>query len=277
MEKNFVKNLSKISGAKLVSSIIVVMIVLFYLRPLGLPVPVSETTQSFYDAIEDLPDGSVVGVQCILTDTGFAEQKGGIAAILTHLFDKSITLVFFSVYQPTSPPLVDKSISMVPKDIVEKNVYGEDYVVYGFVGGEEQSLTAIGNNVWDIYPMDQYGTPTEDIPLMENVREASDFDLVVILNAWFPASEASVRQWDQTFNVPIVLAVDAAQFMALQPYYPEQVNGLIFGVRGGAEYEILIQRPGTSIAFTDAMSGMAILLTIALVAGNIVKGKKEEM
>ena len=274
--QDIMQKLRNISETKLLAIIIGAMIIFLYVRPIGLPIPISDTTQSFYDAIENLPEGSVVAVQCILTPTGYAEQKGGLIAILTHLFSKELKLVFFSVYQASSPPLVEEVISLVPEDLINAREYGKDYVIYGFVAGEEQSLTAIGNNFWDVYPVDSRGTPTDQLSMMENIQDATDFDIILSLSAWFPAAESSVRQWGQTFSKSVIMAVDAAQYMALMPYYPDQIEGVIFGVRGGAEYETLIGKPGVSISFTDAISGMAILLTLALIVGNVVTLNKNK-
>lgn len=260
---------SKISADKILSIILGSMVVVFYVMPVGLPVPISSTTEAFYDTVEGLPDDSVVAIQCIFTATGYAEQKGQILATLSHLFSRPIKLVFFSLWVTESPPLVDLAIDLVPKEIIDQRTYGEDYVVYGYVAGEEQSMTAVGTDIWNVYPLDGGGTPTTDLLMMHDIHSADDFDILVYIGAMFPASEASIRQWGQTFKLPILMAVDAANYMALMPYFPQQVLGILNGVRGGAEYEILIKRPGPSAAFTDAISGMAIIFTVALIVGNI--------
>lgn len=269
-KKTMTERLVKVSGAKWLCLIIGIMVMFFYVRPIGFPVPISQTTKSFYDAIEALPENSVVGIQNVLTPTGYAEQKGQVIAIYTHLFARPLKLVFFNVWVATSPPIVATAMELVPRDVLQKRQYGKDYVIYGYVAGEERSMAAIGNNFWDAYPVDTAGTPTSSIPMMSGIRTAKDFAIIVHICAMFPSTDAAIRVWIQTFKVRVVMAVDSSNYMALMPYYPAIVPGILNGVRGGAEYEILIKRPGPSLAFTDAISGMAVILIGALFVGNVL-------
>ena len=49
-KKTITERLVKASGAKWLCLIIGIMVVFFYVRPIGLPVPISQTTKSFYDS-----------------------------------------------------------------------------------------------------------------------------------------------------------------------------------------------------------------------------------
>lgn len=48
-----------------------------------------------------------------------------------------------------------------------------------------------------------------------------------------------------------------------------QLKGLVVGLRGGGEYEKLINKPGEATAGLDAISTTHILIFICVILGNI--------
>ena len=73
-----------------------------------------------------------------------------------------------------------------------------------------------------------------------------------------------------SYRTPIVMGTGSVSVPGEMPYYASgQYKGLLAGLRGAAEYELLTGYPGSAILGMDAQSA-AHFLVIALIAiGNI--------
>jgi hypothetical protein len=67
-----------------------------------------------------------------------------------------------------------------------------------------------------------------------------------------------------------MLAFDGSFYQGMLPYFPAQIAGLLPGVRGGAEYEILIDQPGVNLIQSDALSLGHMIVIISVIIGNTV-------
>jgi hypothetical protein len=116
---------------------------------------------------------------------------------------------------------------------------------------------------------DLYGTPVEEIPMMENIRTWKDVALIIETTNSGPDVEGLLRQWKSPYGTPIAINVGSVMAPALIPYYPHQVLAVIIGNRGGSEYEKLIGKPGPGLASLDAVSTSHLLVIIFILIGNI--------
>jgi len=238
-----------------------------FLLPLGLPVPVTQSTRAVYDTIESVPAGSKV-LFCWDTTSGVYAELGpqGIA-VLQHLVSKSAKIYAVGFANEESQTLVE--MQMRPKVDMSGKKYGEDYVNLGFYAGTEVSMAAFASDVQKLVRKDYYGTPVESIPMMKQVSTARDFSLLVLI-AGGEQMATYLRQFHAPYKIKFVAGTQAVLYPTWLPYVSSgQVAGLLNGLVAAAEYEILIRKFGVGVASADALS-MSHLLIVAFIAlGNM--------
>ena len=83
----------KLDARKIIYIVLAIVTAFPYIYPLGIPVAISKTTNSFYNKLESLPEDSVV-VYSIDVGLGmFTELGPGTIAVAQHLLDLPIKLI----------------------------------------------------------------------------------------------------------------------------------------------------------------------------------------
>ncbi len=146
-------------------------------------------------------------------------------------------------------------------------VYGTDFVNMGFLAGGETALAAYARNVKAAFPTDWRGNNTAQLPILQRIDDMSDVDLYVFFTD--DSAEAWVRQISQ-YRIPIIAGLITVTAPQAQPFLQsKQLAGLLAGLRGAAEYENLMQKPGAASAGMDAQSMGHLLLILFILLGNI--------
>jgi hypothetical protein len=93
-----------------------------------------------------------------------------------------------------------------------------------------------------MYTTDSDGTAINSIPMMRDVRNLTDFDLIVGIGSGFPGVKEWIQFAGDRGDIPITAGVTAVEAPLLYPYYPKQLRGLMGGLQGAAEYEAELVR-----------------------------------
>ena len=129
----------------------------------------------------------------------------------------------------------------------------------------------MGKNFREVFPTDMNGTPIDELPIMNGIRNFNNISFVCS----FSAGDPGIKQWVQithdTFGKPVTGGVTGVSAPGILPYVNQQkqLNGLLAGLKGAAEYEYLINSPGTATAGMDAQSLAHLLIIIFIVIGNV--------
>lgn len=239
------------------------------IRPIGLPMAIVDTTVQAYEEIDKLQPGSRVFMSFDCSPGGAAELEPVAYAVLAHFLEKDI-----KVYGTTSVPeaisLTNRGLEFYEKDGRD---YGKDYVNLGYFAGGENAVAALSENFRSVFTSDINGTPIDQIDMMREVKNMNDMDMVVSINSG-PGGNATVDVWVRqvavVYDVPVILAVTAVQEPSTMPYLQsKQIKGLLGGLRPGAEYEMLLDRPGHAVAMMDAQSIAHIAILVFILLGNI--------
>jgi len=259
--------------------LMMILIIIPVVYPLGIPIPISKYTKEVHDYIENLPSGSIVVVAAQVDVALWPEEETFARALFWQLSKRPLKYVIIN-FGVDSPMLVETALEYIKinEDFPEKK-YGEDYVLMGYLAGEDTAYAAFCTDAHKVYKTDYYGTPIEQLPIMQELKQASDIDLLIHITG--SDADAPVRQFVSTFHVPYIAAPTIGWVPTYMPYYDAgQLTGLIAGISGGAEYELLVGRPGSGLAITDALS-IAFIYTIGLaILGNIQylrERRKEEV
>lgn len=247
--------------------LVAVVVALPMLKPVGLPIDISGGVRQSYDFIESLPDGITVLMIFDATPTVFMDVGATGTAFLEQAFRKNMNVINVCFKTEAIECFPKALAALGRKDLV----YGADYVDLGLIPGEETGQAALAMGIHAVSPLDRYGKKLSEIPLTANVRSVGDIGLVLSMSGGNPGTESVVRQIGSRFPVPIVSGCtsgDATKIWVLRD--SGLVKGVVPGIKGGAEYEQLIQRPGYGTSSMDSMSGISLYVVGLLVVGNVM-------
>jgi hypothetical protein len=237
------------------------------LLPVGIPLKVSQPVKDFYQKIEQLPAGVTVLLSCDYDPAAKAEIYPMNVAILRHLFDRNIKIVLISLWEG-GPPMAERAVKEVTGEY--DKIYGLDYVNLGFKEGREATMVAMGQHLRKTFPTDYYRTPIDSIPLLADMTDYSDFELLISLTAGYPGGREYAKYVQPRFNIPLVCAVVATGVPFLMPYYQsEQISGLLTGIIGGAEYEELVGSIGWATRAMGPLTIGHLMIIVFIVLGNL--------
>ncbi len=251
---------------RIVFILVALAVIIPSLLNVSFPITVSQPTRSTYEYIEAMPAGSTLMIGFNYGPSSFAELHPMAKAVLHHCFRKKIRVIGMTLLAEGAT-LGDKMLKGVAEETGA--VYGEDYVYLGFRPGATQVLLGMGTAIDSVYEADYAKTPLAEIPMMADITNYEQIDLVLDL-----ASGSSTEWWviytNTRYNQQIAAGVTGVIVSQMYPYLQtKQLIGLMPGLLGAAEYEKLIGKPAKG---TEGMSiqSFAHLLVVALVIlGNI--------
>ena len=242
---------------------LVIMIAIPVFIPIGIPISINKNSRDFYNTIEALPIGSGVLFDMAFGAAMYTEQGYSAEAVMTHLLSKGLKVVIVS-----SAPGIQVYISLLDK-VAKRYQYGTDYVNLGYIPGREIMVASLATDLWATAGTDVYGTSLSQFPIMARFHRVTDFSLLILADSDTDMPFAWLRQWFAPYNIYVLAIYYGALGSLMLPYYPAQVKGYLLSIRGGAEYELLINRPGAAIQGLD-QNNLSGLYTIAvIVLGNI--------
>lgn len=249
------------------------LLVLFpLLFPLSLPLFVSPPVREFYQAIQNVPDGSTVLVSCDYDPGARPELVPMTKTLMRHLWDKHCKVVI-TVLWNGGPGLVDLVVRQVMAEPKYRHIrYGVDWINLGYKAGNEAVMVLMGQGVVNAFPNDYTGHPTRDFPIMREVRDYSSFPLMVSLSAGYPGTKEWVQQVQGRFHLPMIAGVTAVSAPEFYPYLQtHQLRGLLGGMAGAAEYEKIRGEKGPASQGMDAQSLAHVFVAICILLGNVVQ------
>jgi hypothetical protein len=170
--------------------------------------------------------------------------------------------------------------------------YGIDYVNLGYRPGSEAVVKGIASDIPTLYTIDVKGTSINEIPMMTDIINITDFDLVFSLSAGFPGATEWVQFGCDPNNIPLSTGLTSVMVTDILPYVDSgQIKGILAGMPGAAEYESLVDaelqkmgitgKPGKATSMMAAQSIAHVIIVIFIIFGNITyyltrKNKRKE-
>jgi hypothetical protein len=255
---------------RIIYVVLFVALALPLLMPLGLPLtPQSEARQAF-ERVEQLKDGGRVLFSIDYSTGSVSELEPGAAAILTHLLRKQIKVV--AVTSTDQGALLAERLLERIYGAAGKQ-YGTDYVNLGFFGGGETGLAATTENIRGIYQKDFRGNGLDSLALMKELKDITGYEMAFSINngpSGGASTDAWVRQVKTGHATPLVMSVAATMGPAAFPYLRgNQMDGLLVGLRGGADYEALLGYVGDARKGMDALSVAHVVIILTILLGNL--------
>ena len=233
--------------------------------------PVSREVQMAAAALEKIPDGALVLYSCDYDPPSAPElQPMAVTAFKVGL-RKKWRMVIIGLW-PQGPQQANMALNTALADSRFANTKlteGVDYVNLGFQSGNEAVIQKMGSDIPTTFPRDYRGIPVEQIPIMRGIKNLGNFDYVINISAGYPGTREWVQFGVDRFKVKMISGSTAVQTTEMFPYVGRQLDGLVGGMRGAAEFEQTTSNPGLALRFMVGQSVAHIIVILFIVLGNV--------
>ncbi len=236
------------------------------LVPIGLPIKITPEVRNVYDRIDALKPGEIIMLDFGYDPSTAAELEPMAMAMLRHAFSKDLR-VLACCLSSTGVTLAESELETVAREY--QKVYGEDYLYLGYQPYPGIVIMTMGENFRTPFPLDYRGKPLDDYPLMKGVRNYDNVAMVFTVNA-----TSGIDYWIiyGQGRYKFQLGLGSAAVMATNYYQylqSGQLFGIISGLRGAAEYEILVDKGDVARKGMDVQSVAHALIIAFIVLGNV--------
>ncbi|MEA1985959.1 MAG: hypothetical protein U9N76_00540 [Candidatus Marinimicrobia bacterium] len=279
----FLENLDKIDR-RYIFLIIAIVVMLPLIFPLGLPVEPTNLTIDAFDAVNKIPKDDKVLVSFDYGPSTKPEIHPMAIAVLRHLFTNGNRVIITCLWPDGLFMARDALEQVAHKEFDLK--YGVDYVNLGYRPGNEAVIKGITRSFPANFTVDSKGTEIKKIPLMDGMQSLKDVGFIFSLSAGYPGSKEWVQYASDPLKITSSTGVTSIQVNEILPFVKsEQLNGIVAGMPGAAEYEQLLVKNGihptigTAGKSMDAQSIAHLVIVLFIIIGNIsyfAKRKKEK-
>ena len=247
-----------------------------YIRPIGLPVSIAETSYALYNFIEKLGPNDVAVMAIEFGVSAWSECLPGFVAVSKHLVMRGVKIIYWCVGYTDCDLTMEAVMARIPQLKGPGQPagpgdykYGVDWVYMGYIAGGETTVAQLADDIRQVLRADKYGTPIDQIPLFQNVRNAKDIK-IVIDSTTGDYGDYYVRQWRIRYGTAVAEIGIAMNYSTFMAYYQAGLAvGALKGIRGAAEYEKLIGQLGEATTSLDALNVSHLLVIIAIIMANL--------
>jgi glycerophosphoryl diester phosphodiesterase len=257
-----------------------------FLRPIGLPVSITPSTQAYYDGLKTIQPGDVVVLSINSGVSAWGDCLPAMVASVHQVHDQGGKLIVWSIGYNDVDLTWAKIKEKLP-DVFSTWQEGIDYAYFGYCPSQETNVALLRDNIRAVYPKDVRGFSTDDLPLMKDINDASKIKFVMSSDTG-DAQMYYIRQWKNgdvnylgTGKPPLIAEMGIAMNKSgdMVYYLSGDEFGLVAGSRGAAELEALTGFKGDATVTMDSISVSHVLLVLAIILANVsmlaLRGKKK--
>ena len=244
-----------------------IMVVIPFIFPANFPISTTPEARMLFDAVEALPDSSVVFLVFDYYPSTIAECEPMTIAALHHFFRKDCKVITLSNIPLGGPSMAERVTRTMAEEY--NKVYGVDFVNLGYKANYVAVMSGMGTSIESIFPADNSGTPLSKLPLMQTVHNYDDISFLFEV-----ADNATADYWVSIVNAQYGLPMGCGTTAVSAPKYYAFVSagqfvGLLGGMKGAAEYEQLIHQPAKAVTGMSAQSLVHLLIIFLVIIGNV--------
>jgi hypothetical protein len=257
------------------------LMVLALIVPLIFPVPIptggiSPPTRAAFELLDSCPPDRVVVIDSSWDAGSASENRLQFETVVRHLCSRGTRFVITSIGITPFGPEFANSIA-APLAAEAGYVYGVDWVNLGYVAGPPGSVTRgalgvvierCGRDFHAAFPTDWRGTRVAELPLMERVHSYRNVHAFGVIT--YQANEDWMSVVSGVFGGKFWIGCMSIAAPAFYQYlHSGQLNGMLAGTRGAAEYEHLLGRRGLAgkLGMAGAFGNCVVIL--AALVGNV--------
>jgi len=256
--------------------LLVLSMIIPLMKPLGLPIGIVKETRDVFEAVDALQPDELLVLCPDYSSTNATELDPMMAGVFKHALQNDVKVLMFSLVLE-GPSLTQPFLEKISDEIGKE--YGVDWVNLGYKPGNEVTLKKMVDDLWEgSANIDYFNTSLDQIPMMKDLRSLGQASLIVDVSGKAPGISRYLTYVGLPAGVPVTGGTTSVSVPEEMPYVRSgQYKGLLMGLKGAAEYELLLDDPGMAVAGMDAQSLSHLLVIATIVFGNIVYfvGKKQ--
>jgi hypothetical protein len=239
-----------------------IVVIIPAIIPFKVPVATTPEVKRIYDFVESCEAGDYIYLGIDYDPSTLAELDPMAYAILNHAFSKDVNIVIACLSQ-FGPAMAELRITEVAQKYGKES--GKDYCFLGYRPYPALVILSMGLDFRVTFPLDYYGASVDSMEVMQGIRNLMDVKGVVVLTAGNVA-EMWITYGNGRFGFPLALGVTGVMGADYYQYLQSgQLFGLIPGIKGAAEYEMLSGFETTglrSISYQALTHGIILLFII---------------
>lgn len=263
--------MSKIANIdrRVIYLLLIAVIALALLRPIGLAIVVSPETMKVYNAIDNIPSGSIIWMGFDFDAGAIPELMPAAKMVVRQAFQKDLRIVAGGMWQ-MSGDVATQAFEAVAGDFPNKQ-YGVDWVNIGYRPGTAVWLDQMVQDVWRAAAgQDAYGRKFEELPLMAEFKSMKSAEFIMEFSTGTPGGPEYIKTVSGPLGTPMGQACTSVEVPGTMPYISSgQLIGGVLGMKGAAEYETIMGKPGSATAGMDAQSFAHALIIGFILLGNV--------
>ena len=220
-----------------------------------------------FDQIEALPESSVIMVSFDHEASSLPEIRPLALALLRHAFSRNHKLIGVALLAEGT----GVGYGLMRQVAAEYGkTYGDDYVYLGFRPQYIAAILSMGESIPATFPEDYLGRPFASHPMLAGVASYEDIAGVISV-----ADGSMTVHWIEygngQYGVPVSAFVTAAMVTTYDPYLSSgQMQAMVGGLRGAAEYEQLLGIGGSGGRGMLAQSSAHLYIILLVIIGNAI-------
>ncbi len=236
---------------------------------LGFNLEVTENVQSVYDLLEGLEPGTRILISFDYGPSTKPEIQPMAIALMEQAFTNRIRIIAIALW-PMGVQMCNEAFEKVSAEYPNIE-YGIDFINLGYKAGGMVTMNHMAKDFRRTFPADAGGNPIDEFPIMKGIKNFDKLGCVISLSAGDPGLKFWVMIAHDTFGKPVVGGTTAVQAPIMLSYVndQQQLVGLLGGLKGAAEYELLVNKPGFATKGMDAQSVAHLIIIIFILIGNI--------
>ncbi len=224
-------------------------------------------------AIDALPQDKVVMLASNWDAGTQAESRPQMVAITRHLISRNLKFAIFAISAPTAPQLAQIAVedAIRLEGAESRYIEGQQWCNLGYSVADEPWLRSLAASISRSLKSDRQGTPLAEIPMMAGVdRFGPDGQVSMLIDV---TGSNTIEKWYQYLTptrVSIGLGCTGVMGPEQFPYLDSgQLSGLLVGMKGGAEYEKIVNKPGFGMPAMAGQSFAHLYLVLLIILGNV--------
>ena len=251
--------------------ILLLLVIIGLLVPIPLPLIVGPQTRALYEAVEHAPADKLAIVCTNWSASTQGENRPQTEVLLRHLMRRKIRFALMAWEQQSTSLARELAEELAPKYGYK---YGRDWVNWGYRAEANGTLKGMVLDIPDTFKTESHNriplTDLQQLPVMAGVHNTKDIGIILEVSA-----AGSYKNWIQfavgSTSAKFGYAPTSVMAPELYNYIDAgQIAGMMFGIKGAAEYEHLLIQDGTlkKAGFTTkaiAPISLALVLLFVLI------------
>jgi hypothetical protein len=240
-----------------------IVVIIPAIIPFKVPVSTTPEVKKIYDFVESCKPGDYIYLGIDYDPSTLAELDPMTYAIMNHAFSRDVKIIIACLSQ-FGPAMAELRITEMAQKYGK--VSGKDYCFLGYRPYPAITILSMGLDFRVTFPLDYYGASVDSMEVMQGIRNLMDVKGVIDLTAGNVA-DMWITYGNGRFGFPLALGVTGVMGADYYQYLQSgQIFGLIPGIKGAAEYEMLsgFETTGLLSISYQALSHGVILLFIII-------------